>query len=206
MGDQPTLGKHSVQTEACTELLRSRRRVMRFRLLARRVAAPALGLALAATVAACSSSSTSSAAGPPSSAASAPSSAAPSSPGTGSTADAAAQITANWEKFFDAHTSVAEKVKLLQNGTALESAIKTFANFPLASGIGAKVTNVTVNSATKAAVTYNLTSSDGSALLSNQKGVAVYQDGTWKVGDQSLCGLFRLIPGGTVPAACNSAG
>ena len=178
---------------------------MRFKLLARRLAAPALGLALAATVAACSSS-TSPAAGAPSSAASAPSSAAPSSPGTGSTADAAAQITANWEKFFDAHTPVAEKVKLLQNGAALESAIKTFANFPLASGIGAKVTNVTVNSATKAAVTYNLTSSDGSALLSNQKGVAVYQDGTWKVGDQSLCGLFRLIPGGTVPAACNSAG
>jgi hypothetical protein len=169
------------------------------------MAAPVLGLALAATVAACSSSSTSSAAAP-SSAASTSSSAAPSSPGTGSTADAAAQIKANWEKFFDAHTTVADKVKLLQNGAALEAAIKTFANFPLANGIGAKVTNVTVNSATKAAVTYNLTSSDGSALLSNQKGVAVYEDGTWKVGDQSLCGLFKLIPGATVPAACNSAG
>ena len=182
---------------------------MRFNLLARRIATPALGLALAATMAACSSSSTSSAAGAPSSAtsaASAPASSAASSPGTGSTADAAAQIKANWEKFFDASTPVTEKVKLLQNGAALEAAIKTFANFPLASGIGAKVTNVTVNSATKAAVTYNLTSSDGSALLSNQKGVAVYQDGTWKVGDDSLCGLFRLIPGGTVPAACNSAG
>jgi hypothetical protein len=181
---------------------------MRFKLLARRIATPALGLALAATMAACSSSSTSSAAGsgssaPPSS--SAPGSAA-SSPGTGSTADAAAQIKANWEKFFDASTPVAEKVKLLQNGAALESAIKAFANFPLASGIGAKVTNVTVSSATKAAVTYNLTSSSGGALLSGQKGVAVYQDGTWKVGDESLCGLFRLIPGGTVPAACNSAG
>jgi hypothetical protein len=178
---------------------------MQFRLLAGRMAAPVLGLALAATVAACSSSSTSSAAAP-SSAASTSSSSAPSSPGTGSTADAAAQIKANWEKFFDAHTTVADKVKLLQNGAALEAAIKTFANFPLASGIGAKVTNVTVNSATKAAVTYNLTSSDGSALLSNQKGVAVYEDGTWKVGDQSLCGLFKLIPGATVPAACNSAG
>jgi hypothetical protein len=181
---------------------------MRFKLLARRIATPALGLALAATMAACSSSSTSSAAGsgssaPPSS--SAPGSAA-SSPGTGSTADAAAQIKANWEKFFDASTPVAEKVKLLQNGAALESAIKAFANFPLASGIGAKVTNVTVSSATKAAVTYNLTSSSGGALLSGQKGVAVYQDGTWKVGDASLCGLFRLIPGGTVPSACNSAG
>jgi hypothetical protein len=181
---------------------------MRFKLLARRIATPALGLALAATMAACSSSSTSSAAGsgssaPPSS--SAPGSAA-SSPGTGSTADAAAQIKANWEKFFDASTPVAEKVKLLQNGAALESAIKAFANFPLASGIGAKVTNVTVSSATKAAVTYNLTSSSGGALLSGQKGVSVYQDGTWKVGDESLCGLFRLIPGGTVPPACNSAG
>src|SRR5205807_1143715 len=30
---------------------------------------------------------------------------------------------------------------------------------------------------------------DGHALLSGQKGVAVYQDGTWKVGDASLCGL-----------------
>jgi hypothetical protein len=182
---------------------------MRFNLLARRIAAPALGLALAATMAACSSSSTSSAAGPGSSAppsSSAPGSAAASSPGTGSTADAAAQIKANWEKFFDASTPVTEKVKLLQNGAALESAIKAFANFPLASGIGAKVTNVTVSSATKAAVTYNLTSSSGGALLSGQKGVAVYQDGSWKVGDESLCGLFRLIPGGTVPSACNSAG
>ena len=182
---------------------------MRFKLLARRIATPALGLALAATMAACSSNSTSSAAGsgssapPPSS--SAPGSAAASSPGTGSTADAAAQIKANWEKFFEASTPVTEKVKLLQNGAALESAITAFANFPLANGIGAKVTNVTVNSATKAAVTYNLTSSSGGALLSGQKGVAVYQDGTWKVGDASLCGLFRLIPGGTVPSACNSA-
>jgi len=170
------------------------------------MAAPALGLALAATVAACSSSSTSSAAAAPSSAASAPSSAAPSSPGTGSTADAAAQIKANWEKFFDANTTVAEKAKLLQNGAALESAIKTFATLPLASGIGAKVTNVSVDSATKATVTYNLTAPGGSDLLSNQKGTSVYQDGTWKVGTGSLCGLLKLIPGGTVPAACNSAG
>ena len=185
---------------------------MRFKLLARRIAAPALGLALAATIAACSSSGSSSSAatGQPSSvvpaSSSAPSSAAASSPGTGSTTAAAAQIKANWEKFFNASTPIPDKVKLLQNGTALESAIKAFASFPLASGIGAKVTNVTVNSATKAAVTYNLTSSDGSALLSNQKGTSVYQDGIWKVGDASLCGLLRLVPGGSVPAACNSAG
>jgi len=119
---------------------------------------------------------------------------------------AVAQITANWEKFFDASTPTADKVKLLQNGTVFEPAIKAFASFPLASGIAAKVTSVTINSATKAAVTYNLTAAGGSALLSGQKGVAVYQDGTWKVGDASLCGLFRLIPGGTIPAACSSVG
>lgn len=181
---------------------------MRFDVLARRIAALALGLALAATMAACSSSSTttnaSPSSAPPSSAA--PSSAAPSSPGTGSTAEAAAQVKANWEKFFSSSTPLAERVKLLQNGAALESAIKTFSTLPLASGIAAKVTNVTVDSATKATVTYNITAPGGSALLSNQKGTSVYQDGTWKVGTGSLCGLLRLIPGGTVPAACNSAG
>ena len=178
---------------------------MRFNLLARRMAAPALGLALAATMAACSSSSTSSATGSGSSApASTSASATASSAASGSAA--VAQITANWEKFFDASTPTADKVKLLQNGTVFEPAIKAFASFPLASGIAAKVTSVTINSATKAAVTYNLTAAGGSGLLSGQKGVAVYQDGTWKVGDASLCGLFRLIPGGTIPAACNSVG
>lgn len=178
---------------------------MRFNLLARRMAAPALGLALAATMAACSSSSTSSATGSGSSApASTSASATASSAASGSAA--VAQITANWEKFFDASTPTADKVKLLQNGTVFEPAIKAFASFPLASGITAKVTSVTINSATKAAVTFNLTAAGGSALLSGQKGVAVYQDGTWKVGDASLCGLFRLIPGGTIPAACNSVG
>jgi hypothetical protein len=162
---------------------------MRFPLAARRIIlAPALCLALALAVAACSSSGPSS-----------------SSSATGNAA-AVAQITANWEKFFDASTPTADKVKLLQNGTVFEPAIKAFASFPLASGIAAKVTSVTINSATKAAVTYNLTAAGGSALLSGQKGVAVYQDGTWKVGDASLCGLFRLIPGGTIPAACSSVG
>ena len=178
---------------------------MRFNLLARRMAAPALGLALAATMAACSSSSTSSATGSGTSApASTSASATASSAASGSAA--VAQITANWEKFFDASTPTADKVKLLQNGTVFEPAIKAFASFPLASGIAAKVTSVTINSATKAAVTYNLSAAGGSALLSGQKGVAVYQDGTWKVGDASLCGLFRLIPGGTIPAACSSVG
>ena len=185
---------------------------MRFRLLARRITlVPALVLALALTAAACSSSSSSPAApatsssAPASSAAPATSSAAASSPAAGSTANAAAEITANWEKFFDSSTPVAEKVTLLQNGKVLQPAIKALVALPLASNLGAKVTAVTVTSPTKAAVTYNITSS-GSSLLSGQKGTAVYQDGTWKVGTASLCDLLKLVPGGSVPAACSSAG
>jgi hypothetical protein len=55
-------------------------------------------------------------------------------------------------------------------------------------------------------VSYNITTSSGSSLLPNQTGAAVYQDGIWKVGDASLCGLLKLVPGSTPPAACNSIG
>jgi hypothetical protein len=183
---------------------------MRFNLLARRITlAPALGLALAMTVVACSSSSSTSASTSTSSVASSPAAtgnpAATGSPGTSSNSAAVAQITANWEKFFSSSTPTAQKVALLQNGSKFTTAINDLASLPLASGIGAKVTNVVVNSPTKATVTYNLTAS-GSSLLSNQTGTAVNQGGTWKVGDASLCALFKLVPGGTVPAACNSVG
>ncbi len=183
---------------------------MRFDHLARRIAlAPTLALAVALSVAACSSSgtsaSTSSSSAAASSSAATSSSAAASSSGGASSSAAVAQITANWEKFFASSTPVAEKVKLLQNGSALQGAINDFANLPLATNIGAKVTGVTVNSATSATVSYNITSG-GSSLLSGQKGTAVLEGGVWQVGDASLCGLLKLVPGGSVPAACNSAG
>ena len=183
---------------------------MRFHLVARRIMAPALGLALAVTVAACSSSSSSSAAtSPSSSTASSPASSAASTPaatpGATLSSAAVAQITANWEKFFSSSTTAAQKATLLQNGSTFASAISAFTKLPLASGIGAKVTKVVPASSTTATVTYNITSG-GTSLLSGQTGTSVYQDGTWKVGDASLCGLFKLIPGGSVPAACSSSG
>jgi hypothetical protein len=180
---------------------------MRFNLVARRIMAPALGLALAATLAACSSSSSSSAStSPSSSAASAPASA-PSAIASSSaslTSAAVAQITANWEKFFSSSTTAAQKTALLQNGSTFASAISAFIKLPLASGIGAKVTKVLPATSTTATVTYNITSG-ATSLLSGQTGTSVYQDGTWKVGDASLCGLLKLIPGGSVPAACSSS-
>jgi len=184
---------------------------MRFQLPARQVIlAPMLGLALIAAASACSSSSSTSGAGssssPPvaaSSPAGSPVPATSAAPSTGAPSNAAAQITANWEKFFNSSTPVAEKANLLQNGSTFSSAIQSFTQLPLANGIGAKVTAVVVNSATTATVSYNIVAG-GSTLLANQTGKSVYQDGIWKVGDASLCGLFKLIPGGSVPSACNS--
>ncbi len=175
---------------------------MRFRLARRIALAPALALTLALTAAACSSGA--SAASPASSSASAPaSSGAASSNPAGGNAAAVAQITANWEKFFNSSTPVAEKAALLQDGNVFRSAINDFINFPMASGLEAKVTNVTLDSATTATVHYDLTA-NGQELLPGQTGKAVLQGGTWKVGDASLCGLFKLIPGGTIPAACSA--
>jgi purine-cytosine permease-like protein len=173
---------------------------MRLPLVARRIIlAPAFCLVLALAVAACSSSSSPTSSAP---ASSAPASSAPaSSPATGNAA-AAAQITANWEKFFNASTPTAERVALLQNGSAFAPAISGLSH--LVSGLNAKVTSVTVNSATTATVVYNLMAG-GSSLLTGQTGKSIYEDGTWKVADESLCSLIKLVPGGTVPAACNSA-
>ena len=184
---------------------------MRFNLLTRRIMALALGPALAVAVAACSSSSSTSAASSPSSSAAPSSASAPvatgssSAPASSSSSGAVAEITANWEKFFASSTPAAQKDDLLQNGSKFTSAISAFAQLPLASGIGAKVTKVVVNSSTTATVTYNIVAS-GSSLLSGQTGTSVYQDGTWKDGDASLCALFKLIPGGSVPSACGSSG
>ena len=161
---------------------------MRFPLVARRIIlAPALCLALALAVAACGSS------GSPS---------APVSSSATGNAAAVAQITANWEKFFSASTPTSQRVALLQNGPAFAVAITGLSH--LVSGLGATVTSVTVTSPTSATVKYNLTAS-GSSLLSGQTGTAVYENGTWKVADASLCGLIKLVPGGSTPTACSSA-
>ena len=178
---------------------------MRVHLLARRIAAPALGLALAAMMAACSSSSPAataspSSAAPASSAASSPAAGA-SSPGQAASGNAEAQITANWEAFFDGKTSAAKKISLLENGQKFASVINAQAGSGIATSAGAKVTSVVVNSPAQATVHYNITLS-GTTALANQTGTAVYQDGMWKVGDVSFCQLLKLENAGTTVSVC----
>lgn len=154
------------------------------------ISAPLLGLALLAALAACGSSSTSSVSPPPS---------AHSSPSS------TALITANWEAFFSGKTSAATKITLLQNGQAFAAIINAQSGSSMARSASAKVTKVTVTSPAQATVTYNILLGTTPALT-DQSGLAVYQNGTWKVGDASFCALLALENGGKAPSVCSSAG
>lgn len=169
---------------------------MRLRLLTHRMI---LALALAAAITACSSCSSSSVSH---TASAAPSTA---SASVASAVSAAAQIKANWEAFFSGTTPAARKIALLQNGREFAAIIQAQAASGLAKSASATVTAAHVISATQATVTYDIDLA-GKPALSNQVGTAVYQDGTWKVGDVSFCKLLALENGGKAPAVCSSAG
>jgi hypothetical protein len=129
-------------------------------------------------------------------------------PAASSSSSAQAQIKANWMAFFNPKTPVAKRISLLQDGQQFASVIKSQARSGLAAQASAKVTKVTLVSAKQAKVTYSILES-GKTVLSNQTGVAVNQDGTWKVGIASFCRLLALENGGktsSLPAACTAAG
>jgi hypothetical protein len=116
-------------------------------------------------------------------------------------------VTTNWQAFFNAKTPVSKRVSLLQDGSQFQSIIQAQAGSGLAALATAKVTHVTLNSPTQATVIYNILVS-GTPQLKNQTGVAVLQNGTWKVGVASFCGLLTLENAGKtsgLPAACKSA-
>ena len=102
------------------------------------------------------------------------------------------------------HDAGSSKISLLQNGQEFASIINAQAESALARSASAMVTAVKVTSPTQATVTYDILIG-GKPALSNQTGTAVYQDGTWKVGDGSFCQLLALENGGKAPPVCSSA-
>jgi hypothetical protein len=168
--------------------------------------APALGLVFALAITACSSSGSSSS----STATSAPAattSAATASSSAAAGGSAVAQITANWEAFFNPATPNSKRVQLLENGAQFASAINAFSASPLAQSVSSKVDSVSVTSATKANVKYDLTAA-GTSVATGQTGTSVLQDGVWKVGDDVFCGLLKQgasLLNISIPAACNTA-
>ena len=168
---------------------------------------PALGLVFALAITACSSGGSSSSSTAATSAPVATTSAATASSSAAAGGSAVAQITANWEAFFNPATPNSKRVQLLENGSEFASAINAFSASPLAQQVSSKVDSVSVTSATKANVKYDLTAA-GTSVASGQTGTSVLQDGVWKVGDEVFCGLLKQgasLLNISVPAACNSA-
>jgi hypothetical protein len=133
------------------------------------------------------------------------SAAAPAEPTSGPAALAA--ITANWKTVFNGKAPIPERLSLAQDGSQLTAFIEKEAKTSLgqtATGSTAAVTSVTITSESQATVHYNLLLL-GTPLLKNQTGIAVYQDGTWKVGIATVCGLAVLAFSPTssqIPAIC----
>ena len=168
---------------------------------------------LSVTAAACGSSSGGTPASTPASSAAASSSAPAASASAVSSAPAASSaaataIAANWTAFFSAKTPVARRISLLEDGQEFASVIRSQAGGGLAASASAKVTRVTVTSPTQATVGYDIQLA-GQTALAGQSGTAVLQDGTWKVGLASFCGLLTLEAGGKttgLPAPCKTVG
>jgi hypothetical protein len=171
-----------------------------------RVAGVCALVALAATAAACGSSSPSGSTSTPATTATSASSAPATSPAATSTgsapAGATAAITTNWETFFNIKTSSAKRVTLLQDGSQFASIIKAQQDSPLAAGLTAKVKSISDVTSSQATVKYDLVVGGSNVPMT---GDAVYEDGTWKVGAATFCGLLTLEGLKKMPAACSSA-
>lgn len=157
--------------------------------------------AVAVVAAACSSGGT-----PSSSNTSAPpTTPAATSPASSPATTGTAAIAANWTAFFNFKTPTEKRIALLENGDQFASIIKGQAGQGLASTANAKVLSVSNVTAKQATVKYNILLGTTPALT-NQSGTAVFQDGIWKVGDGSFCGLLKLEGLKSLPPACSSAG
>jgi hypothetical protein len=152
-----------------------------------------------ALAAGCSSSSSSGNSTPTSP----PTSANPEATDAASKAAATTQIKQNWATFFKSSTPHATSVGLLQNGSGLGAAIAFAAHLAKTQGTkeSATVKTVTFTSPTQASVKYVLYG-NGTPLLPNADGVAVLDNGTWKVSQATFCGLVNLGAGNKKIAGC----
>ncbi len=102
-----------------------------------------------------------------------------------------AKIAADWEAFFSGSTTASRKIALVQDGSSFAKVIESQSSSPIAKSVTAKISKVVVDSKNTATVHYSL-NLGGKPALTNQKGEAVLQSGTWKVGAQSFCSLLAL--------------
>jgi len=117
---------------------------------------------------------------------------------TDSSAADRAQITSAYEQFFSAKTPLTDRIAVLENGPKFKTVVQGFASNPLAKNVTATVSSVRLEGPNTAKVVYKVKFAGSS--LPTETGTAVRQNGTWKVGDASLCKLIALQ--GSTPPAC----
>jgi hypothetical protein len=122
---------------------------------------------------------------------------------------AVAAITANWKTVFDGKASIPRRLALVQDGPQVAAFVEAQAKTSFgaaAVGSTATVSSVTMTAPARATVDWELLLL-GTPLLKKQVGVAVYENGVWKVSIASFCGLAYLeYPKGSprLPAVCRS--
>jgi hypothetical protein len=119
-----------------------------------------------------------------------------------SDAAAEAAIKDAYARFFAPNTPEATSLGLLQNGHAFKAVIEAQAKTDYAKRSSAKVSTVTLLSANTAKVAYTILV-DNQAMLKDQPGYALRENGTWKVAEYTFCSLLTLE--GTAPPDCKSA-
>jgi hypothetical protein len=122
---------------------------------------------------------------------------------------AVAAVKATWTTFFNGAVPIPKRLTLLQDSSQFVS----FVHAQEKTSIGAlvlqataKVASVKLGPARQATVIFTVLL-NGSPLAKNLTGMAVYQDGTWKIAASSFCSLLRLAYGKKshkLPAACGS--
>jgi len=90
---------------------------------------------------------------------------------------------------------------MVTDGERFKSAIMELANNPLAAGLSAKVSKVTLQGADTAKVVFSIYLNNIAAFR-DQVGYAYKRDGKWLVGSDDLCKLVEA--GGTTPKACTT--
>jgi hypothetical protein len=129
--------------------------------------------------------------------------------GSGSSSDSAEnQIAANWTTFFFGHTTAAKRETLVQDGPQFLPTMEAQAGGTMTAESLAQVTKVTLTSASQANVSYSILLA-GQPALPNQTGIAVLEDGVWKVSAVTFCNLLSLENGGSksgLPSVCQTAG
>src|SRR5437899_639873 len=91
------------------------------------------------------------------------------------------QVKSAYTSFFTTKTSLAAHVALVQDGAKFKSVIQSFLSNPMANGVSATVSSVTLQGANRAKVVYTVKIAIGS--LKDQTGYAVLEAGKWKIAD-----------------------